>query len=180
MARAAMQTAHELIQAAIHDRPFDVAAEVEKLKLVAYDVCLGPSTRSIVEAAVRRGIPVRRLSEGSLVQFGHGAKQRRILAAETDRTGAIAETIAQDKNLTRNLLRTVGVPVPEGRPVNDADDAWAAAVEIGHPVVVKPQYGSQGRGVTTNLTDSSPSNGRLRCRPARGKFDSRRAFRAGR
>ena len=46
----------------------------------------------------------------------------------------------------------MGVPVSDGRPVTDADDAWAAAQEIGGAVVVKPQYGSQGRGVTTNLT----------------------------
>ena len=99
-----------------------------------------------------RGIPVRRLNADSLVQFGYGAKLRRIQAAETDRTGAIAETIAQDKELTRTLLKAVGVPVPEGRPVSDADDAWAAACDIGVPVVVKPRDGNQGRGVATNLT----------------------------
>ncbi len=76
--------------------------------------------------------------------LGHGARQRRILAAETDRTGAIAESIAQDKELTRSLLRQVGVPVPEGRPVNDADDAWEAAEEIDGPVVVKPQVRQSG------------------------------------
>jgi len=35
-------------------------------------------------AADARGIPVRRLNEGSLVQLGQGAKQRRIWTAETD------------------------------------------------------------------------------------------------
>ena len=65
---------------------------------------------------------------------------------------AIAESIAQDKNLTRDLLSGIGVPVPEGRPVESADDAWEAAEEIGVPVVVKPQDGNQGRGVTTNLS----------------------------
>ena len=84
--------------------------------------------------------------------MGYGTQQRRILAAETDRTSAIAESIAQDKELTRTLLGQLGVPVPSGRPVNDADDAWEAAREIGLPVVVKPQYGNQGRGVTTNLS----------------------------
>jgi cyanophycin synthetase len=44
------------------------------------------------------------------------------------------------------------VPTPEGRPVADAEDAWAAACDIGTPVVVKPQDGNQGRGVATNLT----------------------------
>ena len=46
----------------------------------------------------------------------------------------------------------VGVPVPEGRPVADAEDAWEAAHEIDAPVVVKPRFGNQGRGVATNLT----------------------------
>ena len=57
------------------------------------------------------------------MQLGYGSKQRRILAAETDRTGAIAEYIAQDKDLTRSLLTAVGVPVPEGRPVESAADS---------------------------------------------------------
>ncbi len=102
-------------------------------------------------AAQARGIPYRRLNDGSLIQFGWGAKQRRIVASETDRTTAMAEMIAQDKELTRSLLDSIGVPVPEGRPVESADDAWQAATEIGLPVVVKPQYGNQGRGVATNL-----------------------------
>src|SRR5205823_5723153 len=111
----------------------------------------GPSTASIVAAAKARGIPSRRLNAESLVLLGQGARQRRIRAAETDGTGAIAESIAQDKELTRALLRAVGVPVPEGRPVVDAEDAWAAAREIAAPVVVKPRYGNQGRGVATDL-----------------------------
>jgi cyanophycin synthetase len=152
VARACLATALALITAAVEGSDFDVAGEVKKLEDMAHDVCLGPSTASIVHAAEARGIPVRRLSSGSLVQLGHGARQRRILTAETDQTGAIAESIAQDKELTRNLLRQVGVPVPAGRPVTDAEDAWEAAEEIGVPVVVKPQYGNQGRGVATNLT----------------------------
>jgi cyanophycin synthetase len=150
--RATMEAARELIMAAINDTPYDVAAEVAKLRDLSHRVALGPSTRAIVDAARARKIPVRRLNEGSLVQLGYGCKQRRILAAQTDRTGAIAEEIAQDKEMTRSLLRSVGVPVPEGRPVDSAADAWTAAEEIGQAVVVKPQYGSQGRGVATNLS----------------------------
>ena len=150
--RETIKVARDLILAAVHGHPFDVAAAVEKLKELAQDIGLGPSTKAIVHAATARGIPYRRLNKGSLIQFGFGAKQRRILASETDRTTAIAESIAQDKNLTRELLSGIGVPVPEGRPVESADDAWEAAEEIGVPVVVKPQDGNQGRGVTTNLT----------------------------
>ena len=152
LGRQCLATARELVLAAIHDRPFDVKGEVQKLRELAAIVLLGPSTRSIVEAAQLRGIPARRLNTDSLVQLGYGSRQRRIQAAETDRTGAIAEEIAQDKELTRTLLATVGVPVPYGRPVSDDDDAWTAAEEIGGPVVVKPRDGNQGRGVATNLT----------------------------
>ncbi len=152
LGRAALEVARRLLDAAVHDKPFDVEAEVATLRALKEKVCLGPSTGAIVQAAKKRGIPSRRLNTDSLVLLGHGSKQRRIVATETCRTGAIAEALAQDKEMTRALLSAVGVPVPEGRPVTDADDAWAAAQEIGGPVVVKPQYGNHGRGVTTNLT----------------------------
>jgi cyanophycin synthetase len=116
---------------------------------------LGPSTKSIVDAALLRNIPFVRLTEGSLVQLGWGAKQRRIQAAESSETSAIAESIAQDKDLTKTLLQAAGVPVPQGRPVSDADDAWVAAQEIGSPVVVKPLDGNQGKGVTVNITSEA-------------------------
>lgn len=151
LALACLDKAFELIQAAIHDTPLDVNAVVSELKEYAYDVCLGPSTRSIVDAAKARNIPWRRLNEGSLVQLGYGVHQRRICTAETDSTSAIAESIAQDKELTRTLLRSIGIPTPEGRSVESAEDAWEAAEDIGLPVVVKPQYGNHGRGVATNL-----------------------------
>lgn len=151
VARAALFTGRELLLAAIYDRPFDVEAEVKKLRTLADRVCLGPSTAAIVAAAEARGIPARRLNSGSLVQLGYGVRQRRIWTAETDRTSAIAESIAQDKDLTKTLLRAGGVPVPEGRIVTDAADAWEAAQEIGLPVVVKPRDANHARGVFMNL-----------------------------
>jgi cyanophycin synthetase len=152
LGKACLEAARQLCLAALHDRAYDMPAEVGRLRDLAHEVRLGPSTAAIVRAARERGIPVRRLNSASLVQLGHGALARRICTAETDRTSAIAETVAQDKQLTRALLQAVGVPVPEGRPVTDAEDAWVAAEELGPPVVVKPQYGNHGRGVATNLT----------------------------
>jgi cyanophycin synthetase len=149
---ACLEAARSLCLAAREGRPIDAAGQLDALRELAHDARLGPSTAAIVRAARRRNIPVRRLNQGSLVQLGHGARQRRICTAETDRTSAIAEAIAQDKQLTRTLLQAVGVPVPEGRAVADAEDAWRAAEELGPPVVVKPQYGNHGRGVATNLT----------------------------
>ena len=149
--RLAFELAEQLIKAAVNDTPFDSQAALKQIRELDEDVRLGPSTGSIVDAAVIRGIPYRRLTSGSLVQFGWGSKQRRIQAAETDRSSAIAESIAQDKELTKKLLHAGGVPVPMGRPVSDAEDAWAAAQEVGVPVVVKPLDGNQGKGVSVNL-----------------------------
>jgi cyanophycin synthetase len=150
---AALQTGHTLLMAAINDTPFDLAVAVDALKELVDDHCLGPSTAHIVEAATDRGIPSIRLNDGNLVQLGHGAAQRRIWTAETDRTGAIAESIASDKDLTKTLLSACGLPVPEGSLVRSAADAWNAAQDIGLPVVVKPYDGNHGRGVSLNLTD---------------------------
>ncbi|WPQ34687.1 cyanophycin synthetase [Achromobacter xylosoxidans] len=149
--RLAMDLAQQLVQAALDDAPFDLADALKRLRELDEDVRLGPSTGSIVNAATARNIPYRRLTQGSMVQFGWGSKQRRIQAAETDLTSAISESIAQDKDLTKMLLDAAGVPVPLGRSVTTAEDAWAAAQELGGPVVVKPRDGSQGRGVAVNI-----------------------------
>lgn len=150
--RLALELAEQLVNSACDDTPFDVDAALAQLRELDEDVRLGPSTAAIVQAAVARNIPFRRLTDGSLVTFGWGSRQRKIQAAEIDRTGAIAEAIAQDKELTKKLLDAAGVPVPHGRVALDADDAWAAALEIGLPVVIKPKDGNQGKGVTVNIT----------------------------
>ncbi len=150
--RLAFKRAEELCLAALNDTAFDLDGTLKELRDLDEDIRLGPSTGSIVSAAVARGIPFRRLTQGSLVQLGWGSKQKRIQAAETSFTSAIAESIAQDKELTKKLLHAAGVAVPLGRPVDDEDDAWAAAQEIGLPVVVKPQDGNQGKGISVNLT----------------------------
>ena len=150
--RLAMERAEALIQATLADQPFDAQAVIAELREIDEDERIGPSTGSIVDAALARGIPIRRLTSGSLVQLGWGSKARRIQAAELDNTSAVAESIAQDKDLTKRLLHAAGVPVPMGRPVTDAQDAWKVAEEVGLPVVVKPQDGNQGKGVTVNIT----------------------------
>lgn len=149
--RAAIAAGRELILAAVEDRPFDLGGKVEELRRLVDRHCLGPSTACIVDAAVARGIPWIRLNDGNLVQLGYGLAQHRIWTAETDRTTAIAEGIAGDKDLTKTLLAACGVPVPEGRTVESAEDAWSAAEDIGLPVVVKPVDGNHGRGVSLEL-----------------------------
>lgn len=150
--RAALAAARTLLMAMIDDVPYDLKATLDDLREQVDARCLGPSTAHIVEAATARQIPALRLTNGNLVQLGHGAYQRRIWTAETDQTSAVAESISSDKDLTKSLLSACGVPVPQGRIVVDAADAWEAAEEIGLPVVVKPYDGNHGRGVSLDLT----------------------------
>ncbi|MBX6311504.1 MAG: cyanophycin synthetase, partial [Isosphaeraceae bacterium] len=151
--RACLDAARALCLAALDDRPFEVAAEVRRLRELADAQRLGRSTLAILQAARARDIPVYALnpSDWRLLQLGQGVRRQLMLAAETEATGAIAASISQDKELTKELLRAVGVPVPEGRPVADADDAWAAAQELGLPVVVKPQDRDLALGVYLDL-----------------------------
>jgi len=149
--RAALEAGHALLMAAINGTPFDVKATVDELTELVDRWCLGPSTAHIVDAATERRIPSIRLTEGNLVQLGHGAAQRRIWTAETDRTSAIGESIASDKDLTKSLLASCGVPVPEGSIARSREAAWEEAQDIGLPVVIKPVDANHGRGVSLNL-----------------------------
>ena len=153
--RQSLLMARELVMAAIEDRPFDVAAAVEDLTDLVDSRCVGPSTQAIVKAAEARKIPHIRLNTGNLVQLGHGAAQRRIWTAETDRTSAIAEGISKDKDLTKQLLATCGIPVPEGQIVDTPQQAWQAAQDIGVPVCVKPGDGNRARGVSLDLREQA-------------------------
>lgn len=154
VALVAMQAARSLIMAAVEDRPFDVPAAIKEIRETADQVCLGIGTGAIVKAAEDRGIPTIRLNTGSLVQLGYCSTQKRIWTAETDSTSAVAESIAQDKRLTGGLLRAVGVAVPEGKIVESAETAIEFAESEGYPIVLKPQDGNHGRGVSVNLRDA--------------------------
>jgi cyanophycin synthetase len=165
LARACLQTARELCLAAVQGRPFDIAAELNRLREFARTVAHDPFTAAILAEARRRNIPVIPLGARGFFQLGHGVHQRRIWAGRSDRTGAIAEGIARDQELTRTLLRASGVPVPAGRLVQDADDAWEAAQEVGLPAVVRPRNGNDSRAIGRGLTT---------CEEVRAAYDAAR------
>ena len=151
--KTALYHARDLVMAAIENKTFDLPAAIKEIEDLVDSLYLGPSTGCIVDAARERKIPATRLSEGNLVQLGYGNKQRRIWTAETELTSASAEGMSRDKDLTKSLLASCGVPVPEGRMVESPSDAWEAAQDIGLPVVVKPYDGNHARGVFTNLSN---------------------------
>ena len=152
---AAMREAVRIIKACISGEPIDVSEITSDLCDLREDTRLGPSTATIVEEARRRGIPVRRLNSRSLVQLGLGRNLRRIQATVTDNTSAIGVEIAQDKEDTKLVLSTVGLPVPKGEVTRTLEGALEIAEDMGYPVILKPIDASHGRGISGLLGDSS-------------------------
>ncbi|MFP4207057.1 MAG: cyanophycin synthetase [Wenzhouxiangella sp.] len=153
----ALQLIHSLLPAALKpaDAPgpdWDFEQQRDDFIRAAQRRAFGPSTASLVRAAEERGIPWLRLNRQSLVQFGHGRFQKRIQATTTSLTSNIAVELASDKEETNQILRDLGLPVPDQRLVQTARDAVRAARRIGFPVVLKPLAGNHGRGVSINLS----------------------------
>lgn len=128
-----------------------IMAMVTEIRDALAKSAFGPSTQAIVDAARRRGIPVLRLDERSLVQLGHGSAQQRIRASITGRTSHVAVELAGDKHATRKLLRDAGLPAPKGAVCRGLDDVRREAVRLAMPLVVKPLDANHGRGVTLNI-----------------------------
>lgn len=89
-----------------------------------------------------------------VVRFGQGARSRLMKSSLTDATASIGVSYAHDKAVSAQVMRAAGLPVPLHRLVPDAEQAVAAANDIGYPVVVKPTNCEQGKGVFTHLRDA--------------------------
>ncbi|MFL6844395.1 MAG: cyanophycin synthetase [Allosphingosinicella sp.] len=133
------------------DGEFELERRLDALRRMVRRTTLGPTTRALVEEAERRGIPVMRLDEKSLIQLGHGRHQQKIRASITGRTSLVAADLAGDKNMTKKLLDESGVPVPRGAVVRDVEEAVREARRLRYPLVTKPLDGNHGRGVTIHI-----------------------------
>ena len=135
--------------------PADAAAITSMLQQLLRANGLGPSTAALVAEAKRRGIPVMRLNDASLLQLGHGSRQQRIRASVTGATSLVAAELAGNKAAAKALLHDIGLPVPRGEVVRNIDDAMRAARRLRWPLVVKPLNGNHGRGVTVGIRDEA-------------------------
>jgi cyanophycin synthetase len=126
-------------------------SELERIAAVCERERLGVSTAAIAAAARRRGIPVRRVSDRSLLRLGYGCHRRLACAALTSQSSAVGMDIAADKQLSKELLADAGVPVAPGVVARSEDEAAAALAQLGAPVVVKPLVGSQGANLTIGV-----------------------------
>lgn len=146
--RAAIGTVQELLAGGSPD-PTPALARISR---VVERERLGVSTAALAGAARRRGIPVRRLGDLSLLRIGYGCHRRLVRAALTEQTSAIGVDIAADKMLAKRLLAAAGIGVPEGVVAWSAEEVLEALEQLGAPVVVKPRCGSHGANVTVGVS----------------------------
>ncbi len=149
--RRLLTTSVDLVESLIRGERFPLGERLDEAEKYIASTEPGPSTRAIIEAAVRRGIPWKRIGEESLVQLGYGKRRRLIQAAMTERTSAVGVDIASDKELTKTLLREAGIAVPHGVLAQSEEEAVESLAEIGSPVAVKPYNSCQGKGVSLDL-----------------------------
>lgn len=148
------ELALEIVEKLFQGKTTDVEPLIIELKKTAEYSLLGPSTQSIVNEATKRGISHLRLNKHSYVQLEQGVHQRRIQATMMDNTSALGVEIADDKESTKELLSSMGIPTPEGKSVSTVSEALQVADEIGFSIVVKPLSGNHGRGITINVTNT--------------------------
>jgi cyanophycin synthetase len=147
----AAKAAVNIAEALVKGEAYDLEADITKLRFIAEEDKWGPSTYSVIKEAMNRNIPVIRLDNGSLVQLGYGASQKRVQATIASTTGCIAVELAGDKEATKRILESASVPVPKGEIVYNEDELKEAIEYVGFPVAIKPVDGNHGKGATMNI-----------------------------
>ena len=127
-----------------HPKKEQIAAHYRSVKL-------GPSTKSILASCDRYQIPYLRLNDKSLFQVGYGIHRKMIEASCNSHTSAISELIAKDKDLCKQILEKIGIPVPKGFYINGRSQLLEKYRQFNGPVVLKPYNGNHGDGVITNI-----------------------------
>lgn len=149
----AAKAAVRIAEALISGDKYDLDADIQEMRELRESVRLGPSTASIIDEAVSRGIPWIRLNKYSLCQLGYGSNQKRIQATVTSQTSSIGVELACDKEDTKYLLEQAEIPVPKGEIIKSEAGLEDALRYVGYPVVIKPVNGNHGRGITTNINN---------------------------
>lgn len=112
---------------------------------------LSPIAKGILGfRALQLGYPLFEDEIGGFV-IGQGARRRTFHGLHTDHSAVIAGRLCSNKFLTARRLARSGLPTAVQRVVRSADEAAAAAEEMGYPLVIKPADLERGTGVTNDL-----------------------------
>lgn len=111
-----------------------------------------PVAQPIFEAeAKERGIDFQRTRNWMVMSAG--GRTFRVRRTIVDTTSMRARRYCADKQLSRALVRAAGGQAVQGEAFHrsEMETALRYARFLGWPVVVKPQRGGRGKGITTNI-----------------------------
>lgn len=112
---------------------------------------LNPYARIVADEALRRGIAVDIVdSTAGYLRLTHGGRSVLTRESLSELTTAVAMSRCDDKRVTRDLLESHGLLVPQGREATFDDQDLAFLEQVGE-VVVKPARGEQGEGITVGV-----------------------------
>jgi D-alanine-D-alanine ligase-like ATP-grasp enzyme len=82
---------------------------------------------------------------------GEGKHSQLLSFGYSEKTTAIGCHIARDKLRSLNYIRQAGAPVPNQINIKNEKSLQKLLPSISFPVVLKPRWGSKGKGVTLNI-----------------------------
>lgn len=141
----------DLINSLIKQNPLNFEHRIELLNEVLRKEEIGPSTNAICKSAKEYNMPITQLGDSGFYQIGYGKMGRIIEATIGDKTSCVGADISCDKLLTKKLLTNQNIPIADGEKVFNIIGLLKAGEKIGYPVVLKPQYGSKGRGICLDI-----------------------------
>ena len=141
----------DLINSLIKQFPINFKGRIEIIKGILQNEQMGCTTEAICDAAKEYNLPVMQLGDSNIYQVGYGKMSRVIEASIGNKTSCVGVDISCDKFLTKQLLQNQNIPVAEGNKVCNIIGLLQEAERIKYPVVLKPQYGNKGQGVTLNI-----------------------------
>ena len=122
---------------------------LERMRLTGLS---GTNQRWVLRELLNRDQQLTEIGSG-IFQIGEGDDARFIRGTVTDEVSFLLQEIQSDKVAAAHLMRLHGIPTTEHRRVRDRQQAFAAAAQLGYPVVLKPFNGTQGKRVFSELQD---------------------------
>ncbi len=111
----------------------------------------GPTLYSLIEAGLKRDIPVIYLYEENQFMWGYGKKQLRGRSTTFHNDGIKDTEFTMYKDMVGEFLEKCGFPTPKGTNCYTEEEVLEAVRKLNFPVVVKPVAGHKGQGVTTGI-----------------------------
>jgi len=111
----------------------------------------GPTIYSLVEAGIKKDIPVHYLYEENSLQWGYGHKQQRGRSTIFHSDGIKDTEFTTYKDMMGEFLELCNFPTPKGDNCFTEEEIQETVEKLGFPVVIKPVAGHKGQGVTTGI-----------------------------